>query len=91
MSFHTKSAGTIKSLNAALFAGDSLSIDTGFEDAHRVNPTWVPDMTSLPHIHEPGILHNLSERDAAKRPYTYMGTGAMQSSGNLVNECYSIK
>jgi myosin heavy subunit len=54
--------------------GAFITVDTGFEDIHKVNPTVVSDMTSLIHIHEPGILHNLRERNAVFSAYTYMGT-----------------
>lgn len=39
-----------------------------------MNPKVVSDMTSLHHIHEPGILYNLTERSSldSQRPYTFM-------------------
>ena len=39
-----------------------------------MNPKVVNDMTSLHHIHEAGILHNLRERSKLEdqRPYTFM-------------------
>lgn len=52
-------------------------IDTylqGFGETFPTNPRVVPDMTSLHHIHEAGILHNLRERSKLRnqRPYTFM-------------------
>ncbi|CAM9539979.1 unnamed protein product, partial [Ectocarpus fasciculatus] len=48
----------------------------GFGETYPPNPKVVADMTSLHHIHEPGILHNLGERSKLEdqRPYTFMGT-----------------
>ncbi|CAM9971674.1 unnamed protein product [Pylaiella littoralis] len=56
--------------------GSELEIDLGFGEAHPHNPKVVADMTSLHHIHEAGILHNLGQRAELKnqRPYTFMGT-----------------
>lgn len=44
------------------------------EEMFPKNPSVVPDMTALHHIHEPGILHNLKERSRPWRqtPYTFM-------------------
>lgn len=33
----------------------------------------VPDLTLLPHIHEPALLANLAERIGRDRPYTWLG------------------
>ncbi|CAM9621035.1 unnamed protein product, partial [Ectocarpus sp. 13 AM-2016] len=48
----------------------------GFGEAHPHNPKVVADMTSLHHIHEAGILHNLGQRAHIKdqKAYTFMGT-----------------
>lgn len=42
----------------------------------RLNPRVVGDMASLLHLHEAGILHNLSERASPQNqhPYTYVST-----------------
>ena len=41
-----------------------------------LNPRVVGDMASLLHLHEAGILHNLSERASPQQqhPYTYVST-----------------
>lgn len=41
-----------------------------------LNPRVVGDMASLMHLHEAGILHNLSERanPQHQHPYTYVST-----------------
>lgn len=46
----------------------------GFGETYPENPKVVSDMTSLHHIHEAGILHNLGERAKLRnqRPYTFM-------------------
>lgn len=46
----------------------------GFGEAHLHNPKVVADMTSLHHIHEAGILHNLGQRAQLgdQNPYTFM-------------------
>ncbi|CBJ30507.1 conserved unknown protein [Ectocarpus siliculosus] len=56
--------------------GEELAIDLGFGETYPPNPKVVADMTSLHHIHEAGILHNLRERSKLQdqRPYTFMGT-----------------
>jgi myosin heavy subunit len=54
--------------------GALITVDTGFEEIHKINSGVVADMTALLHIHEPGILHNLKERNTIFCPYTYMGT-----------------
>ncbi|CAM9750268.1 unnamed protein product, partial [Ectocarpus sp. 8 AP-2014] len=56
--------------------GEEHKIDLGFGETFPTNPRVVPDMTSLHHIHEAGILHNLRERSKLRnqRPYTFMGT-----------------
>ena len=49
-------------------------IDLAFEEVHKLNPKVVSDMSELLFIHEPGILHNLTQRAYNRNPYTYMGT-----------------
>lgn len=41
-------------------------------ELYTVNPTLEDDMTSLWHLHEPGILHNLHGRFLADQPYTFV-------------------
>jgi hypothetical protein len=41
-------------------------------ELYTVNPTLEDDMTSLWHLHEPGILHNLHGRFQADQPYTFV-------------------
>lgn len=43
------------------------------EQAFPVNSSVEGDITSLHHIHEAGILHNLQERSLKDEPYTLMG------------------
>lgn len=53
-----------------------------FGEMHPTNPKVVSDMTSLHHIHEAGILHNLGERAKLRnqRPYTFMVGGFLASA-----------
>ena len=44
------------------------------DDVLRTNPKSMPDMTSLYHIHEPGILQNLKDRSTARCAYTFMAS-----------------
>jgi hypothetical protein len=48
-------------------------VDTGFQDVFVANDKVVSDMSSLNHMHEPGILYNLEQRFLSALPYTYMG------------------
>jgi hypothetical protein len=48
-------------------------VDTGFKDVLIANEKVVPDMSSLNHMHEPGLLFNLQQRFLTGLPYTYMG------------------
>lgn len=56
--------------------GEVFTIDLGFHEIYPANPRVCADMTSLYHIHEAGILHNLEERMKPEdtHPYTFMGT-----------------
>jgi len=50
-------------------------IDFASAPLYRLNPTIMPDMTSLHHIHEPGILYNLKGRFLTQNlPYTFMAS-----------------
>lgn len=40
-------------------------------DLHTANPRTADDMTSLYHIHEPGVLHNLRVRADISEPHPY--------------------
>eukprot|EP00981_Chlorochromonas_danica_P001431 scaffold299_cov162-Ochromonas_danica.AAC.4 len=58
-----------------------LSNENGHEDddvlLYEVNPTSSNDMTSLRHLHEPGILANLQARYHEKQIYTFMAAALL--------------
>ena len=49
-----------------------MKLDVAPGALHPVNPTLEQDMTSLWHLHEPGILANLAGRFDRDEPYTYV-------------------
>ena len=51
----------------------ALDMDDPDVDILKANPEVVSDMTSLRHLHLPGILHNLRERSLVDIPYTFLG------------------
>jgi hypothetical protein len=57
-------------------SGHIIDINTqhGNLSVYKVNPKPAPDITSLPYIHEPAILHNLQLRYFSKSPYTFIGS-----------------
>ena len=56
--------------------GKTAEVDLAVTPYHPINPQiGVDDMTSLHHIHEPGILYNLKTRYLQQNaPYTYMAS-----------------
>ena len=59
---------------AAAESRDEFEVDINSTPFLPMNPRVVDDMTSLLHLHEAGILHNLSERSKPQNhhPYTYI-------------------
>jgi myosin heavy subunit len=55
-------------------SGDRLSVDTRHIQTHPYNNNFVSDMSSLRHLNEPSIYHNISMRYKEHMPYSYMGT-----------------
>ncbi|GBG25741.1 Myosin-IB [Hondaea fermentalgiana] len=55
-------------------ASSGPKLQLSIDDLQLTNPRVVPDMTSLYHINDAGILHNLKVRSEKDLPYTMMGS-----------------
>lgn len=55
-------------------ASSGPQVRLSINDLQLTNPRVVPDMTSLYHINDAGILHNLKIRSEKELPYTMMGS-----------------
>jgi myosin heavy subunit len=55
-------------------SGQTVYPDMSFSDLLPCNDTVASDMTSLQHMHEPAVLHNLEQRSLIGAAYTFMGT-----------------
>jgi len=58
----------------AVKASSGPELTLPLEKVQLTNPRVVPDMTSLYHINDAGILHNLKVRSEKDLPYTMMGS-----------------